>query len=1253
MRFFDEVTNFDSAGGPWGRGYLRATQAIAPDDWFFEGHFKNDPCMPGTLMFEGCLQMMAFYLAAMGYTLDRDGFRFEPVPESKGPAPLPRSSAAELARVGPMRSSSKRSTTAPSRHSTPTSSAPWMGSAPSTRAGWVSDWFPIGPLTSMPELLRDHHEPKPVARAGDFEFGYASLLACAWGKPSDAFGEMYRVFDGTRRVARLPGPPYHFMSRVTRTDGPIGVVEPGAIIEIEYDVPDVSEWYFRENGVATMPFCVFLEAALQPCGWLASYVGSACTTDQDLSFRNLDGKATIHREVFPTDGVFRTVVEITNISRSAGMIIESFRVRCYVDDELAYELDTVFGFFPHAALANQVGLPIGDVDRAQLEAPSDYFVDLRNEGRARDTLRLADPMLRMLDRVTAFDREGGVEGLGRLRAEKDVDPDEWFFKAHFFQDPVQPGSLGIEAMLQLLQFFMMEEGLGDDIADARFEPIAIGRTHEWKYRGQVVPTNELITTTMDIVAVGRDEEGAAYALADASLWVDGKRIYEAKRIGMRIVSGGARTTEPTPDPRKGVLEERLDPKADSWLGDHRPTFTVPALPMMSMVDRMLGVSGAQALCDVQVNRWLTIPEGGVDVRAVVDGDEVRIEAWREARDPKLSRFERIAEGRVRSDERAPVADFAGGPLGPLGPLEPVADPYASGSLFHGPSFQLLRKLELGPGGARAVLDAGHPTLVPYGKAHAALLDAMTHAIPHERMECWHADVPGISGKVAYPHRVESIRITSPPPREGEVVVWARPLPFGTDDEACRFPRTHLRAESKGQLLIDMVLREVLLPKGPLGEADPAARRDFLRDQREGTGVALCRADRADRASGEGVVLVKADVRGSDWLPGTIASAYGEGSRPDPVAIARKDEAAARAEDHPARVTLYDDGAIASSRPLTLLRQTCDEDDERVSVANEGEALDLRRVRDYWRDYFGLGSWPVEDLYYALLGRFVADVALESPARHAALRGRPVLYLANHQTGIESLLFSIVAGAIHGLPALTLAKAEHRHSWLGRLIQHCFTYPGARDPGVIAYFQRDDPASLPRIVSQLRAGIDGDAKSLLVHVEGTRSTTCSRPVERVGSAFVDLAVDAGLPIVPVRFAGGLPVEELRQRLDFPVGLGRQRILLGAPIEASDLAGLPLKPRVEHVRRALNTIAPEIPRAPSPPEALASIEREGVPTPYRVILDCLHAAAAAGTEIAPSLRALAAAIDLPEALHALDDDQWAQGLAQLFFGAGKGI
>src|SRR5439155_15143335 len=85
MRLLHEVTELDPAGGPWGRGYLRAETPVSADDWFFEGHFKNDPCMPGTLIFEGCLQAMAFYLAGLGFTIERDGWRFEPVPGNSVP----------------------------------------------------------------------------------------------------------------------------------------------------------------------------------------------------------------------------------------------------------------------------------------------------------------------------------------------------------------------------------------------------------------------------------------------------------------------------------------------------------------------------------------------------------------------------------------------------------------------------------------------------------------------------------------------------------------------------------------------------------------------------------------------------------------------------------------------------------------------------------------------------------------------------------------------------------------------------------------------------------------------------------------------------------------------------------------------------------------------------------------------------------------------------------------------------------------
>ena len=168
-------------------------------------------------------------------------------------------------------------------------------------------------------------------------------------------------------------------------------------------------------------------------------------------------------------------------------------------------------------------------------------------------------MLCMLDQITGYEPVGGSNGLGWLRGEKFVEPGEWFFKAHFFQDPVQPGSLGIEALLQLLQFHMLAAELDAGMINPRFEPIALEREHKWRYRGQVITTNKLISTTMEIVEMGHDERGH-YLLGDGSLWVDGKRIYEVERMGMRLVEdeSAALQHKPTTDfVQEGVLTTDL------------------------------------------------------------------------------------------------------------------------------------------------------------------------------------------------------------------------------------------------------------------------------------------------------------------------------------------------------------------------------------------------------------------------------------------------------------------------------------------------------------------------------------------------------------------------------------------------------------------------------------------------------------------------------------------------------------------------
>ncbi len=91
---------------------------------------------------------------------------------------------------------------------------------------------------------------------------------------------------------------------------------------------------------------------------------------------------------------------------------------------------------------------------------------------------------------------------------------------------------------------------------------------------------------------------------------------------------------------------------------------------------------------------------------------------------------------------------------------------------------------------------------------------------------------------------------------------------------------------------------------------------------------------------------------------------------------------------------------------------------------------------------------------------------------------------------------------------------------------------------------------------------------MVHVEGTRSLSCRDRVEKMSGTFVDLALKTGVPIVPVRFSGGLPVEPVATRLEFPAGMGRQDIHLGRPLRPEELRGLHYGARKERVIEAIN-------------------------------------------------------------------------------------
>jgi 3-hydroxymyristoyl/3-hydroxydecanoyl-(acyl carrier protein) dehydratase len=535
-----------------------------------------------------------------------------------------------------------------------------------------------------------------------------------------------------------------------------------------------------------------------------------------------------------------------------------------------YEMQTGFGFFPAATFENQAGLSATAEQGAELSRASEFLIDLtaRPARYCQGSLRLADPRLLMLDRVTACDPRGGRAGLGSARAEKDVNPAEWFFKAHFFQDPVQPGSLGLEAMLQLVQFHMIHSGAAAGMVHPRFEPIETGRAVTWKYRGQVVPQNRLIIVTMEITEQGRSDAGP-FAVADASLWVDGKRIYQVAGLGMKIV---------------GMKVDRQ--------GDHGTMRTMTAAEM---------------------------------------------------------------------------------------------------------------------------------------------------------------------------------------------------------------------------------------------------------------------------------------------IPST---------------------------------------------------------------------------RAYWRGLLGGTAPPVEDICRGLVLRFLRNLRIADLESLQAARPGGVIFLANHQVMVESTVFAIVASALMGAPLLTLARSENQTSWLDQFMRHAFSYPGLRSPHMSQYFDRGDSASLPGIIREMSAEMTGHGRSVMVHVEGAMAHSCRTPVRKLSSAFLDMAIALGRPVVPVRFVGGLPVTPVSGEIDFPVDMGQQDIHIGRLIAPEELRALNYRDRRRRVIDAINNLGPpneaEEPLPPDPAFAAAArawSDSAGVDLGHTALFGILEQLADPCPEIA-ALVSGARAGDL--CTSSTPEGRWLADLARRLFG-----
>lgn len=224
------------------------------------------------------------------------------------------------------------------------------------------------------------------------------------------------------------------------------------------------------------------------------------------------------------------------------MIIQHYDYALCDRRGLLYEGDTYFGFFSQEALAQQVGIRDAELCKPTAIGPAEA-----SAFPYPTQAPFPDDMLRMVDEIVYFDPAGGTHGLGLIKGRVKVRPDDWFFAAHFYQDPVSPGSLGLESFLQLLKVYATERfntGPGRGRVGA-FQCMALGQRHSWLYRGQILPTDGEVSIEAVITHVS-ESRGMTGGLirADGYLSVDGRVIYQMQDFALSYHYGHVTSAPP-------------------------------------------------------------------------------------------------------------------------------------------------------------------------------------------------------------------------------------------------------------------------------------------------------------------------------------------------------------------------------------------------------------------------------------------------------------------------------------------------------------------------------------------------------------------------------------------------------------------------------------------------------------------------------------------------------------------------------------
>lgn len=539
----DRITSVDLEGGAYGLGYVVAEKDLSPEDWYFPCHFRDDEVLAGSLQAEGGGNLLRFFMLMLGLQRLTKDARYQPVYD------LPQKVRCRKQVI-------------------PSKDTKLIYKLEVKEIGLVPNPYVIADLEIISNgvitvhfenlglQLREKNNPKYLEKEVGVKISPRSVGALlnekdittfALDNLSKAFGADFACYDG-RTVSRQPNTDLQLISRVLKIDGERLNFKKPSTIYAEYDVP-VDAWYYQQNSNITIPYSVLMEIALQPCGLLGAYLGSTLPfADKNLFFRNLDGTGEMFDLPYGTDLRGKTIhnkaVLVSSVALG-GTVLQNYTFELSLDGQVFYKGKSSFGFFPGEALAQQVGLDNGKEIPAWYKTQNltekDYFqikldslygkMKLFKAPANKPHYRLAGDQLLLLDNLKIV-KDGGEYGKGYIHASKVVNTYDWFFTCHFYQDPVMPGSLGVEAILQAMQTFALQQDLGKDFKSPKFVQLDNHKT-VWKYRGQILLGVENMHCEVHFKNIEKRGDKLA-VIGDAYLWNEGTRIYQVTDLALGI-----------------------------------------------------------------------------------------------------------------------------------------------------------------------------------------------------------------------------------------------------------------------------------------------------------------------------------------------------------------------------------------------------------------------------------------------------------------------------------------------------------------------------------------------------------------------------------------------------------------------------------------------------------------------------------------------------------------------------------------------